>query len=561
MQKKVDAYFAATKKPHSTGGVVIVMHGGDRVFEGSYGAANREWDIPWTTDTQFWTASVAKSYAAQIVLRLSDAGLVNLNAPVRDYIPEFPDYETPVRVWHLLSMRSGLNEDSDSQFISGNGLGGYGNPGMTKDEILRFIYSQPAPIFTPGRAKAHYENVAYSVLDRLIENVTGTHYKEAVKKYITDPWGLKATGAYEWNHFWALGDKAATAYISADGQKIPNIETEMPFTFLHAGGIMYFTANDFAEWAKHSAYGVNGEKPMFERMAKPEQLEGLGDTDYGFGIYRTSHRGHDVFGHTGYVGTYYSWVPSLDLLTVFMTNEIDGFSRLDAPRIILDSSMSILGIGPQNTQHAERVLPGDPTPSQLKISQRRFGSDIKGVFVNNDTGHVMASVETNEGFIRHSLNGQNFSLLGDTSNDPRLTAIIRLSNTSKIDVSVEQSGLQIKGWGFERPHLFTRVDPQPANAETKRAVLGVFYNSAWGSKFEIINENDVLTLWTGDRSAAGKRPLSRIADRQWIAGSLTDGDFWSVRFQKGGNGAFDRFVLHTPTTRGSVFNRVVPIDE
>ncbi|MEM6415445.1 MAG: serine hydrolase domain-containing protein [Pseudomonadota bacterium] len=557
MQEAVDEFFESTKKPHSTGGVVIVMHGGKRVFEGTYGAANREWNIPWTTDTQFWTASVAKSYAAQLVLHLSDAGLVDLNAPIRDYIPQFPKYETPVRVWHLLSMRAGLNEDSDGQFISGNALGGYGNPGMTKDEILDFIFSQTEPNFTPGRAKAHYENVSYSVLDRLIENVTGTHYADAVQKYIAGPWGLKNTGAYKQNHFWALGDKAATAYISAEGQEFPNIETEMPFAYLHAGGIMYFTPNDFAEWAKRSAYGKNGEKPMFERMAKPSQLNGITDSTYGFGIVERRHRGYSVFMHSGYVGTAYFWVPELDIVGVVMTNEIGRFSRSGVPRAVLDAAMTVRNIGPANETEAQRPYAGRATTKELKRAQKPHTEKLTGVFIHDDTGHVIVSHKTDEGVIRHSHDGRSFSFHTETKVNPTFTA--EDGAGSQVKAVFGDAGVAFKGWGYEQAQTFKRITPKPADASAKSFVVGLFYSSEWGSKFEIIRENDKLFLWNGDRSAVGKRPLVRLINKQWIAGSMDNGDFWSVQFDDLSNGGFSHFTLHTPTTRNTRFVRVVPV--
>ena len=75
-----------------------------------YGSADLEHDIPITAETIFEAGSVSKQFTAAAVLLLARDGKLSLDDPVRKYVPELPDYGTPVLIRHMLNHTSGLRD-------------------------------------------------------------------------------------------------------------------------------------------------------------------------------------------------------------------------------------------------------------------------------------------------------------------------------------------------------------------------------------------------------------------------------------------------------------------
>src|SRR5438552_18718621 len=74
---------------HHVPGVAIgILHEGDEDIA-AYGVTNIEHPLPVDADTLFQIASITKTITATIVMRLVERGALDLDAPVRRYIPEF----------------------------------------------------------------------------------------------------------------------------------------------------------------------------------------------------------------------------------------------------------------------------------------------------------------------------------------------------------------------------------------------------------------------------------------------------------------------------------------
>ena len=70
-------------------GAVLVADRGEVVYQRAFGQANREWSVPNTLDTRFNIASLSKQFTAVLILRLVDAGRLDLERPISDYLPEY----------------------------------------------------------------------------------------------------------------------------------------------------------------------------------------------------------------------------------------------------------------------------------------------------------------------------------------------------------------------------------------------------------------------------------------------------------------------------------------
>jgi CubicO group peptidase (beta-lactamase class C family) len=118
-QNRVDKAIEASLGARIVGCVVLVQQGGQPVYAGAAGLADREAGRVMTRDAIFRLASVTKPVVAAAALRMVDLGLLSLDDRVTDPLPDFspkgPDgAEAVIRVRYLLSHTSGLTGSGDS---------------------------------------------------------------------------------------------------------------------------------------------------------------------------------------------------------------------------------------------------------------------------------------------------------------------------------------------------------------------------------------------------------------------------------------------------------------
>src|SRR5215210_51503 len=89
------------------------------VFEKAFGLADLEHNVPNTSQTIFESGSVAKQFTAAALVLLQQDGKLSLDDPVRKYIPELPDYGSPLTIRHLLDHTSGLRDWRQVTVING----------------------------------------------------------------------------------------------------------------------------------------------------------------------------------------------------------------------------------------------------------------------------------------------------------------------------------------------------------------------------------------------------------------------------------------------------------
>ena len=114
----VDAVFS-TWTASTPGCAVGVSVDGKIVLQKAYGMADLEHDVWNTPDTIFEAGSVSKQFTAAAILLLAKEGKLSLDDPVRKYIPELPDYGTPLTIRHMLQHVSGLRDWGSVEGIAG----------------------------------------------------------------------------------------------------------------------------------------------------------------------------------------------------------------------------------------------------------------------------------------------------------------------------------------------------------------------------------------------------------------------------------------------------------
>src|SRR3979411_3000207 len=168
---------------HHVPGVAIgVLHDGDEDIA-AYGVTNLEHPLPVDADTLFQIASITKTMTATVVMRLVERGALDLDAPIRRYLPECKRRDegaaalAPLR--HLVTHTGGWLGDCFADFGKGD------------DALARYVEAmgelQPLP---PIGEIWHYSNSSFAVLGRLIEVVTEKTYEAAVRELLFIPLGM-----------------------------------------------------------------------------------------------------------------------------------------------------------------------------------------------------------------------------------------------------------------------------------------------------------------------------------------------------------------------------------
>ena len=89
-------------------GTVLVARGQEVLYSKGYGSANLEWDVPNTPNTKFRLGSVTKQFTAASILLLEERGKLNVDDPVKKYMPDAPAAWDKITIHHLLTHTSGI---------------------------------------------------------------------------------------------------------------------------------------------------------------------------------------------------------------------------------------------------------------------------------------------------------------------------------------------------------------------------------------------------------------------------------------------------------------------
>lgn len=167
------------------GAAVVVVHPDRATFEAA-GVTNVEHPLPVTPDTLFQVGSISKTFTTTALLRLVERGRLDLDRPVREYLPEFrlADMEAAAQVTprQLLTHSGGFYGD----FFPDTGDG--------DDALARAVdelggLAQLTPV---GRVRS-YSNSGFYVLGRLLEILSGQRFEDAMARLVLRPLGLRNT--------------------------------------------------------------------------------------------------------------------------------------------------------------------------------------------------------------------------------------------------------------------------------------------------------------------------------------------------------------------------------
>ncbi len=245
-----------------------------------------------TPETRFYIGSLSKAVTAVAVLQLVDKGLVDLDAPVRRYIPTFTTQDAEraerITVRHLLNQTSGLSDQ-----------------GYVRDESETDLAALTAGLASarhtaePGTSFAYF-NSNYDVLGRLIEVVSGQSYADYLQANVFDPLGMSD----------ALAQAPAPSAVErlAQGHILPfGFPVAYPPQVVAApsGGILV-SGRDMGAFLRLFLQGEPTVLSSTSRRLMVSPPPGL-ETEYGMGWFvRQLDDGTLIYEHSGDVPTFHA---------------------------------------------------------------------------------------------------------------------------------------------------------------------------------------------------------------------------------------------------------------
>jgi CubicO group peptidase (beta-lactamase class C family) len=185
---KIAALVTAHAELDMFSGTVLVAKNGKVIYEGAFGEANKDHNVPNRLNTRFNIGSIGKTFTAVSIMQLVEAGKLQLSDPISKFLPDFPfDTKDMITIHHLLTHSSGLGdylEHKDYRCRMAT---------LRKiEDALPLVYDQE-PDFPPGE-RFQYSNSAFLLLGAIIEKVSGLPYPEYLQEHIFRPLGMKESG-------------------------------------------------------------------------------------------------------------------------------------------------------------------------------------------------------------------------------------------------------------------------------------------------------------------------------------------------------------------------------
>jgi CubicO group peptidase (beta-lactamase class C family) len=322
-QKLITTIQSEMKAQQVNGLSVAIVQNGKVIFQHGFGVRDTETKAPITPQTLFRIGSTTKPLTVMALMRLVEAGQLDLDTPVVKYLPEFKA-NPKITLRQLLSHTAGLS-DSAEPF-------GSTDPAALKARIAKLT---PQSLFTEPGTVFSYANPGFNTAGAVLEAVTKETYPRYMEEQVFPKLGMTRT---MFNPSLALTYPLAIGYQpTPKGMEVvrptPDNAAEAP------AGLAFSTAQDLAQLMIILLQNGQqaGKSVLSERSVQMMKTPVLGhpgiQLNYGLGLAISQDQGVTTIGHGGSIPGYSTTLetfPEHNVGIVILANR-SGFD----PRTIL----------------------------------------------------------------------------------------------------------------------------------------------------------------------------------------------------------------------------------
>lgn len=275
------------------------------VYANGYGLADLENNVRLTTETRFRTASIAKSLTAVLVLCLEERGAIDLDVPIRTYLPDFPEKQWPVTARQLLGHLAGIRHyKSSAESLSTEQF-------ETVRKGLKVFADDPLS-HQPG-SEFLYSSFGYNLLGAVAEQAGtkegGGSFIDLLRRYVLAPAAMGHTTVDSQAEIISSRSRGYVKRPIEDQAIESDEQSEDDYVILNAplhntsmkipGGGLLSTPSDLVRFAVAVNTGRLLRPDSCQRMWT-RQTKSDGDrTDYGLGWKISRHKGRKMVSHSG----------------------------------------------------------------------------------------------------------------------------------------------------------------------------------------------------------------------------------------------------------------------
>ena len=359
---------------HAPGFAVAVVRNGRIVERFAAGDADVAASRPVTPQTVFHIGSITKMFTATAVMQLVQAGKIDLQAPVTEYLPQYAAWRG-VTIAELLMHRSGIPNYLDAALANGRTV-----LPTSPEAILGLMAAQPLD-FSPG-AHFEYSNTNYVALGLIVERITGESLASYEQRAIFGPAKMHAT----YVGVAPVGRAVALGYAARGKATI--VKPGDPSWYFACGDILS-TVGDLARFDRALMNGTLLAPRTFAEMMKAARpAAGFGDARYGFGVMTEPFGDRTLVGHHGGLPGFEAddeMIPQ-DRFAVIALGNASNFATYRPDNLILQRYYPKQFAKMVIAAHAASAKPVvDPNPALT----RRFTAFVRGLLAGKQVdAHV-----------------------------------------------------------------------------------------------------------------------------------------------------------------------------
>lgn len=297
-----DILSTAAEAWHVPGASCAVWSDG-KLTQAEFGVLNSDTAAPVTRASIFQIGSINKVLTATLVMILKDKELVDLDKPVRDYIPEF----------RIASLSASKSITVRQLLDHSNGIAGDFMPdtGNDRDQLERYLQRCALlPLCHRVGEGLSYSNAAYVIAGLLIERLSGLAYHEVMEQWLFGPLGMQSA-VVDIDKIPHENVASGHAPDSENPERMKPLETlhTIPASTAPAGAATMMTAEDLIKFARLHLDG--GRAQDGQVILSPEAVEEMQEitvtipipqrniSHWGIGWFFLEQGDQTLFGHDG----------------------------------------------------------------------------------------------------------------------------------------------------------------------------------------------------------------------------------------------------------------------